>query len=340
MIHKFLTKQNYIQSTLESSIIGCINSGIQTFDEIRDKLKISESVLEENLANFCATNLLRYNKTNNKYEWEQPLLEEIVFLNGDLRFPVNYIYLDDKLFVNKGREWIELDKHFDKRRIIWNFEIVNDDEEFREYQELSDTDLIALLRNSVVKYKKTKNKQLPEYENLRNKIIPFSDVIKLKLTTIGEIKTDCDLLMVITFDVDNAFQEYRKFFIKSLISTKELIECLELAPTNRRYSSMIGLDKMVRFRDIIVSGNCIPIKYVYDENGKENGLEYLELSFRNRSEIKSTLKEFNLGGSKDLIVSDIVLTEEELVEQLKNKENAPLLHRLIESQNFMLEILD
>lgn len=333
-MHTLLKRQNYIQSTREANIVNCIAKGINRFNDIAIKLNLNETVLEKELAILEAQNLIRQNQYG-QYEWERPILDEFIVLDGEALMPPIFLYLEDRLVVSRGREWFTFPVTTDKRRIMWNIDFA--DLGYKPENGEIKTDLISLISNSTVKTKSTKNKQLKEYENLVDKLVPYEIELKLHLKVIGENYTDIDIIPILTFEINEIgmLVEYRKFKIRSKIDTNELVESLMAPQGLRNYKSIISLDKIIKFDDILFNGNCIPTKYMYNDDNVIVGIEFIEVKL-SKGEYYLTLKEFTSEG--EFTISDVNLTKELLIENLQNKKDFELLHNLMKQYEFTFEI--
>ena len=329
MIHSLLSKQNYIQSANEANILSMINKGINTYDGLFEALNLSETVLQSELSQLTNNGMLAENKKG-CYEWGRPVIGSLVTMEGDMFLPVNIVYMDDMIYLSRGESWYKVDLEFDLRRIVWNSIIpyVEDGEE--KY----DTTLMDMLRNSVNKTKKSRNKQLTEYENLRNKVVPYSEKLKLHLLTIGENQTDVEIVMIIPIKVsEDIVVEFRKFGIKQAIATEDLLTALRRPQNMRDFKMDIVLDKMIDCRDLFYSGNCIPVKWTNGDN--KTSFEFAELSQVRKDNIKVTYKEYTNDG--EVYITDEMMSPEELQQELSDPKTFPLLYEIFKENEFMFE---
>lgn len=253
-------------SRLESEIIELLNKGFNKRDKIIDNFSGSDKSFDISVTNLINRNIVSYDKKNDKYGFVDKTGGNLVILDGDLLLPVTVIKTNGKTYINRGL-WYEVPNNFDIRRIVWNVNIPNNGDKTSE-----NNTLVELLKTSVLKERKSKIEQLPEYENLRNKIVPYSENIGLYIHTVGENVTDVSIIFKIKLLLSSDISiQHRGFTVRTEISTQELIEELSKPVAERNYNN-IKLNKVFAFSDFVHSGNEIPISL---SNGV---LEYVKIT--------------------------------------------------------------
>jgi len=242
-------------SNLESQVLNLFNQGKKTFDSINESSSIAEKTLTSVLEGLISKNIFKLNINTCEYEYQTKVNGEIFICDGNLLLPTTIIKLKDKILVTRG-EWYEFPVDFDIRRIIWNVKL----------ESKSNSTLVDLIRTSVLKEKKSKIVQLLEYENLCNKIVPYSPTIGLLIHCVGESVTDISIIFKIkinkTADISS---EHRGFTVRSEISTEELIAVLKKPIVERNYINDIKINQIHNFSDFIFSKNEIPVSLINNE---------------------------------------------------------------------------
>lgn len=250
-------------SRLETEIIELLNKGFNNRDKMIDNFSGSDKSFDISVSSLINRNIVSFDKKNNKYNFVDKTNGNLVILDGDLLLPVTVIKTNGKTYINRGL-WYEIPNNFDIRRIVWNVNIPNTNEK--------NNTLVELLKTSVLKERKSRIEQLPEYENLKNKIVPYSDNIGLLIHTVGENATDVSIIFKIKLLLSSDISiQHRGFTVRTEISTQELIEELSKPVSDRNYKN-IKLNKIFTFSDFVHSGNEIPISL---QNGV---LEYVKIT--------------------------------------------------------------
>lgn len=241
-------------TTLESTFLSKFNEGFNTFDKLKDNVPFNEKTLQSIIETMIIKNIIKFDNIRKEYIYDSPVDGNIIILDGNIMLPTTIIKTETKLLVTRGA-WYEFPLDFDIRRIIWNVILASK----------SKSTLVDLIQQSVLKEKKSKIIQLPEYINLVNKLIPWSENIKLKLNTIGENITDISILFIEQLKFDEKsddFVEFREFSVRSEIDTQELINELMLTASERNFQN-IKLNRIFNFSDFVFANNSIP--YLSDE---------------------------------------------------------------------------
>lgn len=297
-----------IQQNIESNLLSKINEGHNTFDKLIEVMDVSESTITSILENLIANNTLVYNKNTKQYSYSTPLKDSMVILDGNIMLPTTIIRTKDSTLVCRG-EWYKFPLDFDVRRIIWNIKIPSK----------QNSTLVDLIQNSILKQKKSKIKQLPEYQNLVNKLVPYSDSIKLNLNIIGEDVCSVNVLFIEKLYVDasnNDYVEFREFSIKSHINTQELINELSKTSTERNYQN-INISRIFNISDLIFTGNCIPYRNdgtleYFKINGVKNKMELIYYTFTNDGKHTKV-------GSDEFTIDEGIQKIKELLTFVENK---------------------
>jgi len=249
----------------EISIMRVLSENVPvTKDEIIEKTKISETAFDVTISRMISSGDVTLN--DSKYSYTNKLDGNIIVLDGNLLLPVITVTKNDKLYVTRGT-WYEFPIDFDVRRIIWNDVLninLNGD----------NASLVDLLVNQSIKEKKIFTQQLPEYEYLKNKIIPYSDKIGLHIMKVGEETTEIRILFKTVLTDGSMTSEHKGFGVKSVISTIEMLEELEKDTSERNYEN-IKLNRIVEIRDIMYVKNEIPL---YFDNKNKSVLVYAKLN--------------------------------------------------------------
>lgn len=249
-------------SNLESQVLSLFNSGYDTFETILDNAGISEKTLNSVLEGLISKNILSFNVTTKKYFYQTNVNGEYVILDGNLLLPCTVLRMKDKLLISRG-SWYEFPLDFDIRRIIWNVKIPSK----------TTSTLVDLISSSFLKEKKSKIVQLPEYQYLVDKIVPYTKSIGLLIHCVGETITDVSIMFKLQVVKNSEITpEHRGFKVRTEINTDELLTELKLPVEERNYPEKIKLNQIYNFSDFIYSQNEIPIAL------DENGLHYLRIT--------------------------------------------------------------
>lgn len=282
-------------SRLETEIIGLLNKGFNKRDKIIDNFSGSDKSFDISISSLINKNIVSYDKKNERYSFVDKTNGNLIILDGDLLLPVTVIKTNDKTYINRGL-WYEVPNNFDIRRIVWNVNIPNQDKTNN-----GNNTLVELLKTSVLKERKSRIEQLPEYENLRNKIVPYSENIGLLIHTVGENVTDVSIIFKIKLLVSSDISiQHRGFTVRTEVSTQELIEELSKPVSDRNYNN-IKLNKVFSFSDFVHSGNEIPISL---SNGV---LEYVKITGIRKNVELTYMKLDHIGNN---IKTDVVTFED------------------------------
>jgi hypothetical protein len=243
-------------TSLEATFLSKFNEGHRTFDKLRENMSVTEKTLNDIVETLLSKGVIKFNKASKEYEYDTPVIGDKVILDGNIMLPTTIIRKVDpadptksKLYVSRG-EWYEFDIEFDVRRIIWNVQLPSS----------AKSTLIDLIRDSVLKEKKSKIIQNDSYKQLVNKILPWSDKVLLKINVVGDDVTDVTIVFrdkLLVTDDEKDFVEFRGFTVRSEVSTKEMIDELMKKGDERDYSK-IKLNHIFNFSDFIFIGNEIP----------------------------------------------------------------------------------
>jgi hypothetical protein len=303
---------------LETQILDAINKGQDTYDEILNYVDFNDKTFLTVLEGLISKHVIKFDNKTGKYGYDTKIDGEMIILDGNYFLPATFIKLDDKLIVSRG-EWYEFQKDFDIRRIIWNIKL-----DFK-----TDSTLVDLIKSATLKEKKTKIVQLPEYENLRNKIVPYTPNIGFLIHTVGEYVTDISIIFKIKLSKSDICVEHRGFTVRSEIATQELIEQLNKPVAERNYVENISINKLFLVKDFVFSKNDIPISLINEE------LIYAKITgIKNNFEL-TYYKLDSLGNTKKIDVESF-----DEVEEFNQKLQELLLgypSKLLSSCNFCIE---
>jgi hypothetical protein len=249
-------------SILECDVLNLINKGFKKYDDLLEHTQLSNTSLMSILEGLVSKNILVFNKIRNLYDYDSPIQGENIILDGNLLLPVSVLRDTDKgvMYISRGK-WYELPIDFDLRRIIWNVKI----------DQKTNSTLVDIIRSSLLKEKKSRIQQLPEYESLRKRIIPYCEKYDLTLNTIGEKITDVTIKFKIPIKIDGDITiEHKSFQIRTEISTEEFIVEMKKSKTERDWTK-IQLNKIFNFTDFIFSQNEVPINLI------DNVLSYVKI---------------------------------------------------------------
>ncbi len=256
MEHKQIT-------AFESVVLNMLNKGYDTvakmLDSWVDEYNYSEVSLHETIETLEAAGTIVTKNVGNEttVEYTKPLEGDLVMLDGELLLPVTIIEFprDNCKYVCRGN-WYKFKADFDVRRIIWNPIVENTNQ----------SDLTQLIKSTVNKNVqlakgKTNNiKQLSEYKQLVNKLVPYSDNIALHILTVGEFVTRVKMIMFQHHDSEDLIVQHNKCFVITDIDTKELIAELRKSKEERDWKNIL-LPKMLDTQDFIINGCEVPIKF-------------------------------------------------------------------------------
>lgn len=308
-------------SNLESQVLSLFNEGHKTFETLSDAAPIAEKTLNSVLEGLMSKNILKINPKTNEYEYQSKINGDMIILDGNILLPTTIIRLKDKIYVSRG-EWYEFPIDFDTRRIIWNVKL----------ETKTNSTLVDLIRTSVLKARKSRLVQLPEYENLRNKIVPYSKNLGLLLNTIGETVTDISIVFKIALVPGSDMTvEHRGFFVRTEIDTEELLAQLRLPVAERNYETGIKLNRIYNFSDFLTSQNEIPVSL-----SKNNELTYVKITGVRKAFEFTYMVMSNTGQTKKLDV-EVFDDSNEAIEKLRDIfKGLPSL--LMSENNFTVEL--
>lgn len=305
----------------ESNVLSKINEGYNTFEELKQQVGFSEKTLNQVLESLIAKHIIEYNKSLKIYEYTVPVNGEKIILDGNLLLPCTILRYPNYILVGRG-EWYKFPADFDVNRIIWNVKL----------PDTKNTSLVQLITESVMKEKKSKVVQLPEYKNLVNKLVPYSNNIMFKINVVGEDLTDISIMFKksLTVATDDIRIEYRGMFVRSEIKTSELINELRKSVSERNFKN-IHVNRIYSFSDFIFSNNEIP----YAFNQKTRTISYAKITgIRSCIEISY----FDMNSNGDVQKTNVEKFEDsnagigklrELFDQYARK--------MIEEEDFMVE---
>lgn len=269
-------------SALESTFLSTFNNGYKSYEDLLEHTNFNEKTLSIIIEGLLSKNIIEFNTTKKEYQYQTKVEGEIVLLDGNVMLPTTIIRQKNELLVCRG-EWYSFPLDFDVRRIIWNVKL----------DQKTNSTLVDLIQSSILKTKKPKIQQLPEYEGLKNKVVPYSDNISLSLKCIGEEITDVHIMFKIKISLDSDISvEHRGFVVPSEISTDQLIDELKKPVAERNYSENIKLNKMFNFSDFIFSNNEIPISH------NDNVLTYFKITGIRKS-LEITYYKMDISGNKE-----------------------------------------
>lgn len=304
-------------SAAETEIISVFNKGIRTVEGILSATQMSENSVRIVLSNLLALHVIRFDKTLQEYVYDSPIIGESIMLDGNALLPMTILKYPDRIIVSRGK-WYEFEPEFDIRRIVWNVQLTDK----------KNSTLLDMINASILKEKKSKIVQLPEYESLRNKIIPYSPAIGLLINAVGEEYTDVSVMLRLKLSGDDVIQtEHRGFKFPSMIRTEELIHQLNIPQNERNYKD-IEINKMYDFEDLITSGNEFPIKI------ENNICTYAKITGV-RKVFELTYYSIGLTGIAKKLVVEEYENLEELIQKLKEYSN--FLIQTLSKESFNIE---
>lgn len=274
-------------SIFESNVLDIINNGYKTIEAIEANINFDKNILQNIIGSLTMKNIIKYDNIKQQYDYDTPINGEKIILTGNILLPVTIIHKNDKVIVTRG-EWYEFPKDFDFRRIIWNVQLPNK----------TKSTLIELIKESVLKERKTKLVQVPEYKHIVGKYVPYNNNIKLKLNVIGEELTDITIIFMLKLKMDdsvnldsdsNAMVEFREFSVKSMIQTKELIEQLTAEKSQINFEK-IKLNRIFNFSDFVFLNNSFPISFT------KNKINFVKIT-NIKQKLQLTYYDFDSTGS-------------------------------------------
>lgn len=272
----------------EANFLDVIKQNYKTFEAIKENVNFDDNILQNVINSLTTKNIIKYDNIKQEYDFDTPVNGEKIILTGNILLPVTIIKKSDKLFVTRG-VWYEFPLDFDFRRIIWNIELPNN----------SKSTLIDVIKESMLKERKSKIVQVPEYKNLVGKFVPFNKNIKFKINIVGEELTDVTIVFILTLKMDaknnldndgtDSVVEFREFTVKSVIQTKDLINELTCDVSERNFEN-IKVNRIFNFSDFIFLNNSLPISF------DKNKIEFVKITGI-KQKLQLTYYEFDNTGS-------------------------------------------
>lgn len=290
-------------TALESEVLSLVSQGIYSFEAMSEKISFSENLLNQTLENLCSRNVLVQDSKTKQYKYDSPINKEMVVLNGNLLLPTTIIRMPEKgfMYVTRG-DWYKLPIDFDIRRIIWNVKLVGK----------NNSTLVEMIKSSVLKERKARIVHNPQYDNIKNKILPYNKNIGLYLNAVGDEITDVTIQFRTQINpADEMSVLHKGFTVRSEISTEQLINELKKPLTERNYVENIRINHIYNLSDFIFSKNEIPVNLI---DGK--------LTFVKITSIKKgyelTYYTFDSYGAINKIDVETYDTPAEAIEKLRN----------------------
>lgn len=310
-------------NSLESNFLSKFNEGHRTFEALKQNVSFNEISLNNIIETMIANNVIKFDATKQEYVYDSPVNGDKVILDGNIMLPTTIIRKADKLIVSRGL-WYTFEPDFDIRRIIWNVQMPNN----------SKSTLVDLIKESVLKVRKSKIEQLPEYKKLIDIIIPWNKNIKFKINTVGVENTDVTLMFCDTLllekDSDDVL-EFRGFTTRTEINTNELISQLTKSVEDRQFSD-IQINRIFNFSDFVFAGNEIPF------SKDSQSIEYAKITaIKGKFEL-TYFKLDNMGNIKKLS-NDIFLDVSEGIAKLRELFSS-YAESLLTQNDFLVEVND
>lgn len=289
-------------SSLEATFLSKFNEGFNTFETLKQNVPFDETVLNSIIEKMIANNVIKFDSTKKEYVYDSPVNGDKVILDGNIMLPCTIIKANGKLLVTRG-PWYEFPEDFDIRLIIWNVALPN----------TSKSTLVDLIKESVLKVRKSKIEQLPEYKNLINILIPWNEHIMLKVLTVGAEHTDISLIFRDKLKIDKSsddFIEFRGFTSRTEIITSQLIDQLRRPTTERKFNE-IEINRIFNFTDFVFAGNEIPF------SKDSESIEYAKITgIRGKMEI--TYFKFDKTGISKKLSAETFLDVSEGISKLRD----------------------
>ncbi len=251
-------------TSLESEVLNLIGQGKNTLEQLSESITFGDKLLTQTLETLCSKNILVFDNKSKQYKYDSPINKEMIVLEGNILLPTTIIR-DPKnncMYITRGN-WYRFPLDFDVRRIIWNVKMVGK----------NNSTLVDMIRSSVLKERKARVTHNPQYDNIRNKILPYNENISLYLNTIGDEITDVTIQFKIYLDKsDIKAPIHRGFNVRSEISTQDLINELKKPVSERNYEKNIKLNLIYNLSDFLYSKNEIPVSLI------DGNLNYVKIS--------------------------------------------------------------
>ena len=253
--------QNFLN--LEIEFIENLKKGFNTVDLIIDNTNLSMSSVKMVIEKLQAKGVIEFNKTKRVYEFSKPIdKDNVIILDGNILLPVTIIKKEGFTYISRGH-WYKFQGDIDIRNIIWNVELPTKG---------NNIELVELVKNSILKVKKSKIVQVPEYAQLQNIIIPWSEQVTFKIVTVGDEQTEVIVMFNFHMGNDSLVKiVWRDLTVRTLISTDQLIAELTKEVDERKFNN-IELNRIYNITDFIFAGNKFPTKYSKDQ------IKYLEIT--------------------------------------------------------------
>lgn len=241
-------------TSLESEVLNLIGQGKNTLEQLSENITFGDKLLNQTLETLCSKNILVFDSKSKKYKYDSPINKEMIVLEGNILLPTTIIK-DPKnncMYITRGN-WYRFPLDFDIRRIIWNVKMVGK----------NNSTLVDMIRSSVLKERKARITHNPQYDNIKNKILPYNKNIGLYLNAIGDEITDITIQFKTYLDEsDPKAPVHRGFNVRSEISTESLISELKKPLSERNYENNIKLNLIYNLSDFIYSKNEIPVSLI------------------------------------------------------------------------------
>lgn len=240
-------------SALESEVLSAVGEKINTFEALLSKVTFGERLLSQTIESLISRNKLKFDQTTKKYHQDTPIEGEMIILDGNLLLPTTIIRLPERgiMYVSRG-SWYEFPIDFDIRRIIWNIKLIGK----------NNSTLVEMIRTSVLKERKSKIVHNKQWDQIKDKVVPYNNNVYLLINNVGDEVTDISIQFRIFFDKKTEGSPiFRTFSVPSEISTQELIDELHKPFAERDYKTNIKLNLIYNITDFLFLNNEIPIKF-------------------------------------------------------------------------------
>ena len=246
-------------SVLMMDMFDFVSETNPTYQDFRDKFgQYPDDKFMMMVDALTSMNMICFDKTTDRYSIEvTPIIGEQVILDGETNLPVTVIELpqENKKLISRGT-WYELPLDFDIRRIKWNAVLYRD----KDGKEVHLTDY---LKTVALKEKKSKIKHNPEYDMLRNKVVPYCDMFKLMLNSIGDEVTE--VTIIFQQSIKSNTDKFTGLRVNTTISTKQLLAALDVPKEERNWEELVNINRLYSVNDFITAKNEILLA---DEDGE------------------------------------------------------------------------
>lgn len=308
-------------TNLESTLLSKFNEGNTTFEQLKNVVPFSDKTLNQVIESLTAKHVIELDKISKKYKYCIPVNGEKIILDGNIMLPTTIIHQADKILISRG-SWYSFPLDFDIRRIIWNVKLPT----------TKNSTLVDMIKDSVMKERKSRIIQLPEYKVLANKLIPYSQDVMLKINVVGEEYTDVHIMFKkrLTGKDDDIKVEFRGMLVRSEIKTDELLAEIHKPVTDRDWKN-ISINRIFGFSDFIFSNNEIPYAY----SAKERILSYAKITGI-RGKIEITYFTMNVFGEIQKINVEQYEDSADGISKLKELFNSYAV-KMVENEDFLIE---